>query len=307
VHLTKDHIHFGWDNSVAPVSVVEPGATVTLDLVEASGGQLSGDSVASDLAALDFDRLNPVTGPLYIDGAVPGDVIAISIDELDVASWGWSANIPGFGLLSDQFPEAHLARSVLEGGVARLSFGAVVPLVPMVGTIGVALPEPGIHSVVPPRRFGGNLDIRHITRGATLMLPVGVDGALLSVGDAHGAMGDGEVCGTGIETDAVISLRVEVLKGKSIAYPRYITSEKSTRSGGALATTGVGPDLMVATRDAVSAMIDEIVTRTGIASVDAYILTSVAADLKISEVVDAPNWVVSMHLPLTILEDSRGS
>ena len=304
MHLSRQQVHFGWDNSLTPVTVVGPGTTVTLDLVEASGGQLNATSSASDLDNLDFGLLNPVTGPLFIDGAEPGDTLSITIDELDVSGWGWSANLPGFGLLSDQFPDAFLAPSTLADGAARLSFGAGVPIVPMIGTIGVALPDPGLHSVVPPRRFGGNLDIRHITRGSTLLLPVGVSGALLSVGDTHAAMGDGEVCGTGIETDAVVSLRVEVLKDREITFPRYVTHESSARTGAALATTGIGPDLMTATRDAASAMIDEIVRRTGIAPVEAYILASVAADLKISEVVDAPNWVISMHLPLAIIEDS---
>jgi formamidase len=171
----------------------------------------------------------------------------------------------------------------------------------MIGTIGVAPPEPGPHSIVPPRRWGGNLDIRHIGPGARLVLPVGVDGALLSLGDAHAAMGDGEVCGTGVETDATVRLRIGLQRDAAPKTPVVETDPRTHRTGAALATTGVGPDLMAAAAEAARALITEIVNRTGMAAADAYLLASVAADLKISEVVDVPNWVVSAHLELSYL------
>ncbi|HEY0246683.1 MAG TPA: acetamidase/formamidase family protein [Gryllotalpicola sp.] len=300
-HLSSDELHFGWDNALAPRLTVEPGAEVELELVEASGGQLGVASSASALATLDGTRLNPVTGPIRVAGARSGDALTITFLGLEVDDWGWSGVLPGFGLLADEFPEPYLAISRITGGMVRLPFGVELPAVPMIGTIGVALPEPGLHSVIPPRRHGGNLDIRHLTAGATLRLPVGVDGALLSVGDAHAAMGDGEVCGTGIETNARLRLRIELEPGGAPAFPRYVTHPLSDRAGAALAATGVGPSLEAAARDATRGLIDEVVVRTGLAPVEAYVLASVAADLRISEIVDLPNYVVSLQLPLALL------
>ena len=134
---------------------------------------------------------------MFVKGARPGDVLAVEILELRPRDWGWTAIIPGFGLLADDFPDPWLRISEVDAAARRVRFGDPVPLPfePFPGTIGVAPPEPGEHSVVPPR-WGGNLDIKHLRAGTTLLLPVGVDGALFSVGDTHAAMGDGEVCGT---------------------------------------------------------------------------------------------------------------
>ncbi len=301
MRIGTESVHHTWDNSLPPVLEIEPGQRVELDLLNSSGGQLGPDSTVADVAALDFTRVNPVTGPIAVRGARPGDALTVRVVELAVDSWGWTACIPGFGLLADDFPDPHLAVSSIADGTITLPFGPSLPAVPMIGTLGLALPEPGAHSLVPPSRHGGNLDIRHLTEGATITLPVGVAGALLSVGDAHAAMGDGEVCGTGIETSARTVLEIGLLPGAAPRFPILETAQASNRPGAALATTGVGPDLLTAAKDATKAMIDEITRRTGIAPVDAYLLTSTSADLKISEVVDIPNWVVSMHLPLVLL------
>jgi acetamidase/formamidase len=301
MHVKPLGTHTVWDNALAPVAVLAPDEEVTVETVEASGGQLHAGSTAADVPGLDFSRVNPVTGPFRVDGAAPGDALVIDILDVSVGTWGWSACIPGFGLLAADFPDPHLRVSTIADDRAELLPGLSVPVVPMIGTIGVAPPEPGGHSIVPPRRWGGNLDIRHIGPGARLVLPVGVDGALLSLGDAHAAMGDGEVCGTGVETDATVRLRVGVRSGAAPRTPIVETDPRTHRTGPALATTGVGPDLMAATVEAARALIDEIVSRTGLAPADAYLLASVAADLKISEVVDVPNWVVSAHLELGLL------
>ena len=302
MHLMRAASHYGWDNLIPPAVTVGSGDELTLDLIESSGGQITRSAVHFDVSTFDLDRVNPVTGPIAVAGAQPGDALAVSILDLDVDDWGWSANIPGFGLLADQFPHAYLALSQIDEAGIHLPFGVRLDRVPMIGTIGVAPPEPGLHPILPPRRWGGNLDVRHITRGSRILLPVGVDGAMLSIGDAHGAMGDGEVCGTGVETGARVRIRVEVVPGRVLTAPRYTTDPSSDRVGPAVATTGVGPDLMRASVDAASAMIDEIVHRTGLSPVEAYVLASLAGDLKISEIVDGPNWVVSMHMPLKVLE-----
>jgi acetamidase/formamidase len=301
MHFKRTETHTAWDCDITPIATIAPGDEITVETVEASGGQLTIGSIATDVAGLDFARVNPVTGPFAIEGARPGDALVIDILEMSVGAWGWTAIIPGFGLLAEDFPDPYLRVSTIADGRAELLPGVSVPVVPMVGTIGVAPPEPGPHPMVPPSRWGGNLDIRHVGPGARLVLPVGVEGALLSLGDAHAAMGDGEVAGTGVETDATVRLRVDVHRDAAPGTPIVETHPRTQRTGAALATTGVGPDLMAAATEATRALVHEITTRTALSPADAYLLASVAADLKISEVVDLPNWVVSAHLELAYL------
>ena len=300
-HLKRTQTHGVWDRSIPPVLHIEPGETVVVELENASGGQLDADSTASALTSLDFTRINPVTGPIYVESAKAGDALVVEILELDVGEWGWTANIPGFGLLADRFTQPALRTSRVTEGTIELFTGMRIPSVPMIGTIGVAPAEAGSFSVVPPTRNGGNMDIRHVGAGATLYMPVAVDGALLSLGDGHAAQGDGEVCGTAIETNAVATLRVSLERESRLPAPMLLTGMRSQRTGRAFATTGIGPDLFQAARDATGAMITEIVRRTGLAEIDAYLLASVAGDLKISEIVDVPNWVVSLHLDATLI------
>ncbi|GMG82998.1 acetamidase/formamidase family protein [Paralimibaculum aggregatum] len=299
--------HLGWDRSIAPVLTVRPGETVALGTVDASGGQLGPGAGLADLAAMDPGRVNPVTGPIFVEGAEPGDALTLRFREFTPSGWGWTANIPGFGLLAEQFPEPALHLwSYDAGGTAPMLYGpgARVPLRPFVGTVGLAPAAAGPHSVIPPRRVGGNLDIRDMTAGTLLHLPVEVPGALLSLGDTHAAQGDGEVCGTAVESPMEVAVEIGLAKGAGLAFPRFETPPSSPGPGdaGAFATTGVGPDLMQAARDAVSAMIDWLAGRTGMAPVEAYMLCSVCGDLRISEIVDAPNWVVSFYFPRAVLD-----
>lgn len=301
IHLSRDRRHLVWNNALDPVLTVAPGSVVEVEVANASGGQLTESSTASDVARLDFSRVNPVTGPIFVEGAEPGDALVIDVLEMAMDSWGWTAVIPGFGLLADMFPAPFLRISEVLEQTVVLPFGIRLPAVPFIGTIGVAPKESGDHSVVPPRSVGGNMDIRQVTVGSRLMLPVAVPGALLSLGDTHAAQGDGEVCGTAIETNSVVTLRVSVEKNRVIRYPQLETDARAERRGPALVTTGIGPDLYQASRDAVLGMVDEIGRRTGLSSEDAYMLCSIAGDLKISEIVDAPHWVVSMHMQRTIV------
>jgi len=302
-----DH-HIGWDNANAPVLRVAPGETVTIETVDSSGGQLSPNSTVADIAALDFGKVNPVTGPIYIDGAKPGDALQVTLEAYRPSGWGWTANIPGFGLLADQFEDPAL--HIWSYDADRLTpalFGEYgrVPLKPFAGTVGVAPVEPGTHSIVPPRRVGGNMDIRDLAAGSVLTLPVEVEGALLSLGDTHAAQGDGEVCGTAIESPMDVTVTLDLIKGAAPAFPRFTTPGPVTRhldEKGYDVTTGVGPGLMTGARDAVSGMIDLLTARHGMAPEDAYMLCSVCADLRISEIVDQPNWIVSFYFPRLVLE-----
>jgi acetamidase/formamidase len=302
------HHHFGWDNSIPPVEKVAPGTTLEFCCVDASGGQLSKASTVEDVARLDFAKVNPVTGPIYIEGTKPGDVLKVTIDSFTPSGFGWTANIPGFGLLADQFTDPALfvwSYDKATVNPAMFSPTAKVPLKPFVGTIGLAPAEPGLHSVVPPRRVGGNMDIRDLTAGTVLYLPVEVEGALFSVGDTHAVQGDGEVCGTAIESPMDVVLTLDVDRNLKLRTPYFTTSGPVTRhldSKGYEVATGIGPDLTQAARDAVSQMIDILGSRHGLSPVDAYMLASVCADLRISEIVDQPNWVVSFYFPRVIFE-----
>lgn len=302
------HHHFGWDRSIPPATTVAPGTTLEFECLDASGGQLSPASTVADVARLDFGKVNPVTGPVFIDGAQPGDALKVTVEEFRPSGFGWTANIPGFGLLADQFPEAALQLWNYDRGITEPAlFSSVgrVPLKPFAGTIGLAPAEPGLHSVVPPRRVGGNLDIRDLAAGTVLYLPIAVEGALFSVGDTHAVQGDGEVCGTAIESPMNVVLTFDVEKGANLNTPRFTTPGPVTRhldAKGYEVTTGIGPDLMEGARSAVMQMIDLLSARHGLAPVDAYMLCSVCADLRISEIVDMPNWVMSFYFPRVVLE-----
>lgn len=280
---------------------VNPGSTLTVEIANASGSQLDRHSRTADVAALDFSRVNPVTGPIWIEGAEPGDAVIVEILAIDLDDWGWTANIPGFGLLADEFPEPHLRISKVTRQYAELLPGIRVPVQPFIGTIGLAPSEPGNHPLIPPGAQGGNMDMRHVTSGARLWLPVAVTGALLSLGDSHAAQGDGEVCGTAVETSSVVTLRVHLKKAAGLATPRLESHAFSRRTGASWVTTGIGPDLWEAARQATREMIAWIQELTGLSRQDAYLVASIAGDLAVSELVDAPNWVMSMHVPKDIL------
>ncbi|MBP1848787.1 acetamidase/formamidase family protein [Rhizobium halophytocola] len=300
--------HFGWDNALSPAERVTPGSTIRFECLDASGGYLTAHSTLDDLIALDFSKTNPVSGPIYIEGAEPGDAIKVTLESFKPSGFGWTANIPGFGLLADQFEDPALTLWSYDAtGLTPALFGdhARVPLKPFTGTIGLAPAEPGQHSVIPPRRVGGNLDIRDLSAGAELYLPVEVAGALFSVGDTHAAQGDGEVCGTAIESPMEVVLTLDLVKNANLKMPRFTTPGPVTNhldAKGYEVTTGIGPDLMAGARDAVSGMIDLLSARYKLSPVDAYMLVSTCGDLRISEIVDAPNWVVSFYFPRCVFE-----
>ena len=305
--IHREHIHHGWNNAFAPRLKIAPGETVNFEIVDASSGQLNRNSTQADLEKLDLARVNPVTGPVYIDGAKPGDALKVTVLSFRPSGWGWTGNIPGFGLLTDQFPQAKLHHWNYEPGHGSAMYGpgGRVPLKPMCGTIGVAPAAPGLHSIIPPRNVGGNMDIRDIVEGVELYLPVEVDGAIFSVGDTHAAQGDGEVCGTAIESPIDVALKFDLVKGAKLRSPRYVTPGPLTKhfdTRGYEVTTGIGPDLMVDARSAVSEMIELLSRRFGYSPIDAYMLCSVCADLRISSIVDVPNWVVSCYFPRVVLE-----
>lgn len=306
IHGSNNHL--GWSKSFAPVETVKLNASVYFECVDSSGGQLGQESTVEDVRNLDFTRINPVTGPVFVEGAMPGDILKVTVEEFIPSGFGWTANIPGFGLLSDDFKGPALTLWTYEKEtLLPAAFGkhGRVPLKPFAGTIGVAPAEPGVHSIVPPRRVGGNLDIRDLSAGSILYLPIEVEGALFSVGDTHAAQGDGEVCGTAIESSMDVVLKFDLIKNTPLKFPRFTTSGPVTShldSKGYEVTTGIGPDLMTGARQAVAEMVELLSARYNMTPVDAYMLVSTCGDLRISEIVDAPNWVISFYFPRCVFE-----
>jgi acetamidase/formamidase len=298
--ITSVHRHEHWDRSIEPVLHVDPGTEVTLELLDASGGQIGRGDGTGAIERLDFERVNPCTGPVGVEGLEPGEGLMVTVLDISTAPWAWTANIPGFGLLAADFPDAHLWISEVDGGSMHTPIGIDLGTRPMVGTIGVAPATEGPHPMLVPAGHGGNMDIRQIGVGAKLHLPVLVPGALFSAGDAHAIQGDGEVCGTGAETGATITVRLD-RAGEAQPGSPWLLYYAAVVDTAFAATTGIGPDLFQAAIEATRRAVDLVVARTGIAPIDAYLLLSLVGDLRISEIVDAPNWVVSLHIPTRVL------
>jgi acetamidase/formamidase len=298
-------VHYEWNNAIPPRLIAEPGDTLVLDTRDAADGYYTAASTSRDTAARGPFKGHPLTGPVAIRGARPGDVLVVEIlDVRPAEAFGWTHIRPGRGLL----PEADFRESFLQiwdvsdGAFARMravsGTQVAVPQASFPGVIGTALDEPGSHSTMPPRKNGGNMDVKQLTTGATVYLPVWVEGALLSVGDAHAAQGDGEVCVSAVEMSARVTLRVGLRQGRPLREPQLRTSAAGQPARGAeFATTAHGPDLFAAAQQATRYLIEHLVAERGLTREEAYVVASVAADLRISEIVDAPNWIVSAFLP----------
>jgi acetamidase/formamidase len=306
--VRPDAFNYVWDNSLVPALEVESGEAVELHVRDASDEQIHRGSGVEDVTKLDFSHVNPVSGPVFVKGARPGDVLTVELLEFRPPEWGWTAIIPGFGLLADEYPDPWLRISEVDAETATVRFadGISLPYRPFPGTIGVAPSEPGEHPILPPSRFGGNMDTKHLRAGATLFLPVGAEGALFSLGDTHAAQGDGEVCGTAVEAAMDVVLRLSVRRDFEIQAPQYHLPRGAlaqTEESSYHVCTAVGPDLMEGARDAVRATISHLGERYGLDRQEAYALASVAVDLRIHELVDAPNWVVGAFVPESIFEE----
>ena len=302
-HLAATHRHLAWDHTLAPAIEVAPGDELVVEATDASGGQLRPGDGPDAVARLDFTMVNPCTGPIVVTGARPGDHLVVELIDVEPGSWAWTANIPGFGLLCDEFPGAAMWTSTVSNGVVATPIGVDLPVRAMVGTIGVARAEPGASPLLVPTDAGGNMDVAQLGAGATLRLPVQVDGAMLSLGDLHALQGDGEMCGTAAETPGTVRLRVSLAPSDSTS-SRFSHSAVSIADKW-VATTGIGPDLFAAARDATRRGIDLLSRSMQIDPVDAYLLSSLTGELRISEIVDAPNWVVSLHLPAWLAGEGR--
>lgn len=299
-------IHVVIDNAIPPALTVAPGEVVAFDC---PGLPLPPRATIDDLASIDPERPHTIIGPVAISGAEPGDTLVVEILEIElIQDYGHTLFVPGHGLLPDDFGVPHVHNFELPVGAAytELRPGVRIPLNPFCGILGVMPQEPGVHPTTPPRSTGGNLDIRHLVPGTTVFLPVAVPGALFFCGDGHAAQGDGEVCVTGLETSVRATLRLGLDKTRTIPAPQFLVRKVLGVDAGAegyYATSAPGPDLYECSQQAIRSMIEYLVDVRGLTREEAYVLCSLAVDLKINEIVDAPNWLVSAYLPLTVFAE----
>src|SRR5215469_11543729 len=300
--LSAHPTHSRWNRALPPRLTIAPGDTVHLECHDASGAQVYPGMRLEEYLGIDRDRIHALTGPISMPGAAPGDVLQIDILKVAHKGWGWSSIISGLGFLKERFCEPYLFHWQLEDAVSRSLAPAVVPLRPFCGVMGVAPAEDGEFRTRPPGTFGGNMDVRDLSSGANLYLPVFNHGALFSSGDAHAAQGDGEVCINGIECPVDATLRFALHKRRSLPGPLI---ESAPRIPQDIETAWIvvesATDATHAARAATSRMIDLLVDRWGFRDVHAYLLCSVALHLKFSQVVNEPMFTVSAALPKSVL------
>src|SRR2546425_1619419 len=346
--------HNRWHPDISPVLRVEPGDTVVLETRDALDGAVTLATTGADLDRVDLNLVHPLTGPVFVNGAEPGDLLEVHIVDITPQPFGFTTIIPGFGFLRDFFPTSFLVKWTIDGAAAVCPDlpGVRIPAGAFMGVMGVApsrasrarmaaredellrrggavlppLAQGAVPSTepiasealrtIPPRETGGNFDIKQLTAGTTLLLPVEVAGALFSAGDSHFAQGDGESCGTAVEMGATLTVRFGLRKGiatqRGIRRPQFertVADPRASLPQRFFATTGMpitredrneSEDVTLAARDALLNMIDHLVAERGYSREQAYALTSVAVNLHISELVDVPNVTVSAFLPLDI-------
>ncbi len=303
--LSAEPTHSVWDRALQPRLHIQPGDEVQIECTDASGGQVQpGMNVAAYLK-IDRTRIHALTGPIWIEGAEPGDVLQVDVLATRHSGWGWSSVVEGLGLLKERFREPYLFHWQLDGESTSSLAPAVVPVRPFLGVMGVARADDGAFRTRPPGPFGGNLDVRELCAGSTLYLPVYNRGALFSCGDGHAAQGDGEVCINGIECplDVTLAFRLhkhQVLRGPLVEAREHIAPDSMADAWIVVET---GTDLLETSRSATNRMVDLLISRWGFSAVHAYLLCSVALKLRISQLVNEPVHTVSAALSRQILPD----
>jgi acetamidase/formamidase len=303
--LSAEPIHSRWNRALKPRLSIASGDTVHLECLDSTGAQVHPAMTLPEYLTIDRNRIHALTGPIFVDSAEPGDVLQVDVREVAHKGWGWSSVVTGLGFLKDRFADPYLFLWQLEGSVSRSLAPAVVPLRPFCGVMGVARAEDGEFRTRPPGPFGGNMDVRELSDGATLYLPVLIPGALFSAGDAHAAQGDGEVCINGIECPADVTLRFSLHKNRPLAGPLIETpapgKQEREADEGSWIVVESAADAADAARAATSRMIDFLVEQWGFSEVHAYLLCSVAMYLRLSQVVNEPMFTVSAAVPKHVL------
>jgi acetamidase/formamidase len=297
-HLSAEPTHSVWDRSLPPRLHIDPGDEVQIACIDASGGQVKPGMTTTEYLGIDRTRIHALTGPVWIQGAEPGDVLEIDVLATQHCGWGWSSIVEGLGFLKDRFRTPYLFHWQLDGDTTSSLHPAVVPVRPFLGVMGVARGEDGAFRTRPPGPFGGNLDVRELCAGSRLYLPVYNPGALFSCGDGHAAQGDGEVDQTAIETSLRGRLRLIVHKGMTLAWPRAETPTDYI-------SMGTDEDLTKATKTAIQEMVDFLAATKGMDKLAAYQLTSIAGNVVVTQLVDQK---VGVHvkMPKAIFTKGQG-
>jgi len=292
------NVHFSWTPENRPIGKVEPDTELRLKIPDASTNQIKYGMKTEDLAGIDNSHLDGALGPIEVDSAMKGHVLEVHIEDIKTGSWGWSAIIDDLGLLKGRYKQKLVFWDIEDGVCRPVNFldGIEIPLEPMIGVIGVS-PTKGEYGMIPPQAFGGNMDSRINHAGTRVYLPVLRSGGMISFADPHASQGDGEVCGTGIETSAEVLCKIDIVEDMKIRSPAMIGQRKER--GMCFVATGIGENLYESSREATLSVMDFIVSK-GYTEEEAYILSSVSMDLVISEIVDEPNFVVSAYLPLKV-------
>ena len=294
--MIASNVHFKWRPDNPPVLRVHPDEPFEVNIPDSSTSQIKPTFTVKELGGIDESKFDGAVGPVYVDGATPGDTLEVILDDIKVGDWGWTAILNNFGLLKGSFRETLVIWEINDGwATTKGDFlsGIRIPVHPFLGVIGTA-PSEGEFGMIPPRYFGGNMDNRLLTKGSHLFLPVNREGGLISFADPHASQGDGEVCGTAIETSARVSVRIRLHKNAKFKKPIITTSEEEV--GERIVTMGISNDLYVGAKEALLQMIDYLSER-GFTPEEAYVLCSIGGNLRISEIVDEPNYVVSLVLP----------
>jgi amidase len=293
--ISGNKVIYKFTNLMDHVEVIEPSDVIKVKTNDCFFQQIYNEEQV--LTEIDYDRLNPATGPIYVEGAEQGDLLQVKVISIDVANKGVAAAVPNEGVLGDQVSKPMIRVVDIVDGYA-IFHGIKLPIRPMIGVIGVApAKEDGEWPTDSPWKHGGNMDTNDITAGSTLYFPVNQKGALLALGDCHAIMGDGEICFTGLEVPAEVTLEISLIKGKTVKWPLLETD-------GYTMVIASGNNLDSALYEATSETVKYLEGALGLEWEDAYILTSLAVDLKISQVVD-PKKTIRAAIPKYIISTER--
>jgi len=304
--LDKSITYNVWDNSIPPRIEIESGDTILIEMSDSSDGQVHPGQSLEDFVKIDFNKIHALTGPVAIKGAKPGDTLKIEILEYHHKGWAWQSVIPERCFLPEDFKDFYLHHWSLDGDQTRSMPGITLALHPFCGILGVQRADTGSFRTRPPGSYGGNMDVKHLTAGSILYLPVLVEGGMLCAGDAHAAQGDGEVSINGLEAPMDVKLRISLEENFSVDAPYILTTPDLSPAAYAgsryHAFVTSGPDLKVNAQNAVRRAIDYITNRTNLLPEQALLVCSAALDLKLSQVVNVPNLTVTSYLPEVIFD-----
>ncbi len=299
----EKNLQTSWSPQNTPIGEVSDGEEIEISIPDSSTLQIQEHSTSKTLHSLDASKYDAAVGPIAVSGARAGDTISVEIRRIKTGDWGWSSISRNFGLLRNRFDDRLILWRINDGYATTTSDflkGVKIPCRPFLGVTGT-LPSHGEFGMIPPRRFGGNMDNRLLRAGSTIYLPCNVERAMVSFADPHAAQGDGEVCGTAIETNAEVVVRIHIIHGEKISFPRARVPGFSEPES--IVTSGISPNLRRAAVIAVEEMMDDLERNFSLTDAEAYALCSVAGNLKISEIVDEPNYVVSMTMPRDIFRE----